>query len=762
MDDSNCKEELRRQIQDLHRLLDEEKRCADEAKKHADEASKRADEAKRRADEAKRHADEAKRHADEEKRKTRRITLDELIVAYHEFVFSKLTLENNMTLALKGPITKPGRKLCPKSLKPWPDFLQQQRITFGQLYETISPENRVFKNRSFLATLGEVSIRNERSLKFFLRENVEHPVRIIIDELKKSNRFRSTYDIGNDIVFEDEPNTMSDEAEEVLARQAASSSGPNWPQPSQMCVYRSDDEPARRTLLYVLEYKAPHKLTAAHLRTGLRSMNIYEEVIDRKTVPTSADPEGRFRYHAERLTAATLAQAYHHMIQGGLEFGLLTTGVAFVFLKIDWGDPDTLYYHLAEPESEAAAHPDNIQSCAALGQYLAFHLMTLGSPGQRQQHGQDERERAKMSLGTWDEDFESVLHSIPRDERQAPDDSSGYAPTTYSTFERSPIVVGNSNHRPKTDELTTVARMQYPSQPHNPNPTVRRSQRILAQQQQHIDNGQDRQYCTQKCLLGLVNGGLLDLGCPNAMSHRRANNTSTDYARLRHPFQHDEWLRLLSQQLAQSLDRGVTKLWMQGARGALFKVTMLAYGYTFVCKGTVPAFIPDLEREAAVYERLRPLQGIGIPVFLGAIDLQSINRTYYYDYRVDIIHMTFLSWGGQSLYKMQIEECEKKELETSLSRLLEAIHQEGVAHGDVRKPNVLHNSETGGLMLIDFERATLFDRPWQPLGELFPHNKKAINARTVAGKKRTVSADMARLGRQVYEDRSMAMGVFYQ
>ncbi|RBQ85230.1 hypothetical protein VDGD_20849 [Verticillium dahliae] len=63
---------------------------------------------------------------------------------------------------------------------------------------------------------------------------------------------------------------------------------------------------------------------------------------------------------------------------------------------------------------------------------------------------------------------------------------------------------------------------------------------------------------------------------------------------------------------------------------------MIAYGYTFVGKGTVQAFIRDLEHEAAVYERLRSIQGANVPVFLGAIDLRPMKKIYYYDHRVAV------------------------------------------------------------------------------------------------------------------------------
>ncbi|KAI0408046.1 hypothetical protein F4802DRAFT_605130 [Xylaria palmicola] len=278
-----------------------------------------------------------------------------------------------------------------------------------------------------------------------------------------------------------------------------------------------------------------------------------------------------------------------------------------------------------------------------------------------------------------------------------------------------------------------------PAPRHAPNqeplPPVRRSQRVLAQRPRAGD-GQSRQHCTQECLLGLVNGDRLDRQCPNVALHRESSNNEYNNAEVSHPVQHGEWLRLLSQQLAHSLDDGVVKLGEEGARGVLFQVTMLAYGYTFVCKGTIRAFVKDLEHEADVYRRLKAVQGTSIPIFLGAIDLRSINRTYYYDHRVYIIHMTFFSWGGHSLNKALISDCPRKQLETRALRALHAIHREGVVHADIRSANMLLNPETQEVMLIDFERAWLLDPPRRPLGQLVP-NKRAWNQETVVNSQTT-------------------------
>jgi hypothetical protein len=462
------------------------------------------------------------------------------------------------------------------------------------------------------------------------------------------------------------------------------------------------------------------------------------------------------------------------MMEGGLEYGLLTTGEAIVFLKIDWEDPGTLYYHLAEPGHEVSVQPDHFHVCTAVGQYLAFTLMALGQPGQRRTHGQDERERATLNLRTWAEDFETTLRSIPESDRWIPDSSPGYLPTTYEGIKRSPYVfrrkkrqtdhTGQLKINPRQDEPESSDDESAPKPPDTPSPTERRlrsggpgprrSQRVLAQRPS--GNGeQSRAYCTQKCLLGLVDGGFLDAECPNVALHcRRKSRPISAYAHIRHPVNHAQWLRLLQEQLRVSLDDGITPLDEGGARGVLFQVVLLEYGYTFVSKGTVRAFIGDLEHEVATYKRLRPIQGVNVPVFLGAIDLRSMNKIYYYDHRVYIVYLIFLSWGGYHMDSAGAVNSKKKLLLNNAVRSLRAIHQQGVIHKDVRLENMLFNPEVNGIMMIDFERASL--RPVRgPLVSLVP-NKRAWREDTVDGK----SYSRDRSNRGALNDISMAEMTF--
>lgn len=85
----------------------------------------------------------------------------------------------------------------------------------------------------------------------------------------------------------------------------------------------------------------------------------------------------------------------------------------------------------------------------------------------------------------------------------------------------------------------------------------------------------------------------------------------------------------------------------------LFRITLISHGYTFVAKGTVARLRSGLLAEGQAYDRLEPLQGNMIPVYLGSIDLQFP----YYEFKATIVHMLLMSWGcGGSLYAIDLCE----------------------------------------------------------------------------------------------------------
>ncbi|KAK1657140.1 hypothetical protein BDP55DRAFT_567888 [Colletotrichum godetiae] len=775
-------------VEELRGLLQQAEERAKAAEQERQRERQRAEAAEKGRQQEQQRADRERERAEVAEQQTQRTSLDEYITACHSLVYAKFTIETDRRLTSKGPITNPRDKLCPTNLRPWSDFLQQQSIVFGTLYDTFSTDKRCFETLSFLSGLGsriaKRKITDEKALEYFLHNSVEDPVKAIMDELKKVEEVKNAFDLGNGIVFENHPHALSETAAEVIERNLPSTP-PSTPYNSkvnlqqlradQICVYRNeddDDDASSRSMLYVSEYKPPHKLTAPHLRVGLRSMNIHKEVVSRKMIPTSVDPDARFQYHAERLTAAAITQTYHYMIEGGLEHGLLTTGEAIVFLKVDWREPGTLLYHLAEPFAEVEAHPKHSHLCTAVAQYLAFSLMALGAPSERRLHGQEERQRAIDKLKTWREDFETTLRSIPDEERQPPDSSPGYEPNVYKDVDRSPYLLRRKRRVQARDRHTREQVRRDPNEssdeeqrrdvPDTPTPTerrmcgkgpqsqadqgsqgTRRSRRVLARQPRGDSGGESHfkhtPYCTQKCLLGLVGGAVLDSACPNKLLHceKPANNRRCrrrERADVHHPIDQTGFLRLLREQLKRSLDRGIVPLRQNGARGILFKVSLLAYGYTFVSKGTVEAFISDLQHEAEIYEHLRPIQGVHVPIFLGSIDIRTINRKYFYDHRVYVVHMTFLSWGGQNLCGVDRVDIGDETLIAMATRSLNAVHDWGVAHQDVREENVLFNKEVKGIMMIDFERAQFAKPPRRPLTQLIPNKRRRTAQMTKCGK----------------------------
>ena len=266
--------------------------------------------------------------------------------------------------------------------------------------------------------------------------------------------------------------------------------------------------------------------------------------------------------------------------------------------------------------------------------------------------------------------------SNPKDEPSDPSDDEQGRPTTPTPRSRNR---SNSNTTRSAASKTGSRSPQAKQQPRT--------------------GRQTRPFCTQQCLRGLLKGWLLDLACPNISDHRGGKHGTT-----RHQLNHGTFLALLRQQLAHTLDKDCQPLGLQGARGALFKVTLASHGYTVVAKGTVRAFVKDLQHEVRVYQRLEPIQGFSVPVCLGNIDLAE---PYYYDMGVRIIHMMLLSWAGDCLHKGSACGMDKSDLAEEVARSVKAIHRAGVLHLDVRAPNICWSYEIGRVMLIDFERSQI-------------------------------------------------------
>ncbi|KAH8193615.1 hypothetical protein TruAng_012218 [Truncatella angustata] len=81
---------------------------------------RRLEEAERRVDEAEREQRDEKRRANKAERERRNAENRERDKKRPSY----FVVETDKELTSKGPITNPRNKLCPKNLRPWPDFFE--------------------------------------------------------------------------------------------------------------------------------------------------------------------------------------------------------------------------------------------------------------------------------------------------------------------------------------------------------------------------------------------------------------------------------------------------------------------------------------------------------------------------------------------------------------------------------------------------------------------------------------------------------------
>jgi hypothetical protein len=143
--------------------------------------------------------------------------------------------------------------------------------------------------------------------------------------------------------------------------------------------------------------------------------------------------------------------------------------------------------------------------------------------------------------------------------------------------------------------------------------------------------------------------------------------------------------------------------WKNGSTGALFKIELAPYGYTFVGKGTQSANLHCLQHESLIYSRLEKLQGDVVPVYLGIVDLA---RGYVINFAwARVRHIMLMSWGGEAAAIVGVQD-----LQEELWRSLRKVRWEGIFHDEYPR-NILWNEERRRVMLVNFDRATILPAP---------------------------------------------------
>ncbi|KAL8707807.1 MAG: hypothetical protein Q9220_007214 [cf. Caloplaca sp. 1 TL-2023] len=678
-------------------------------------------------------------------------TLDEYLENHHNLIFSQFRVETNPRLTTRGTITKPDGRLCPNFLKPWTQFPAKRQAHFRDIHQAWNPDDGPVRALSNLVALRDIasqeqgSIRSEEDLKVYHRSVVERSVERVIKATSALDSPMGGYrDLDRGIQFHNQANVLRDGEEEVEDRRkeaAQRNKGKGVAQKKnsrydqiprnadQYCITSADD--AARLIL-IEEFKAPHKLTHQFLSAilGENRKEQLDVLAIRDCLTISNDPEQSRYDDAEKLVASAATQTYAYMLPAGLAYGCIVTGEAIVFLHIAENDPHTLLYHLTIPSLEVA--PVSGQALnyglTAVAQMATFAIMAFRS----RPRTQDWKDDAVKTSETWNVDYAAVERALktPKEERRkSPIPSAfkgGRLPLLFRSHQtrsrRNDDNDGNDSDddkpgRDRDHNSDNAHDDTSDGSPEPPSPSKSRSDR--RREGDHSRGGQGSstrdaqqvsQYCTQACLLGMVRRSVVDEKCPNVASHPR-NKKVSDL----HLIGPKKFRKLVHSQVAVTLDKNITDLRIHGARGMLFKITLESHGYVFVGKGTVEVFVPDIKHEGRIYQRLKSLQGTDIPVYLGNIDMER----KWYDYRLCILHMLLLSYGGTPVQSLD------DLMYTQVDDFRKQLQRVGIRHGDLERSNMLWNDELQRLLFIDFERSVVLRRakpkPTTALQEISPN-----------------------------------------
>ncbi|KAL8730482.1 MAG: hypothetical protein Q9166_004046 [cf. Caloplaca sp. 2 TL-2023] len=659
-----------------------------------------------------------RRRREEAEKAIAKVPLPEFLQACHQHLHCPASIQPIKSFTTAGPLSVPKNRYRPDRLVPWDDFPDLTQNTLDQVQSHLQPLQNgpplhLFAPPFFTEQLGELCVRplaNEMDVRKYENVTVELLVAAIIKELAQVPQARTKYHLADGVIFENEPSSVSATPQTPPSRTESASDESDFEEEKdrtradQYCVRKQG---INNRLIQIVEYKAPHKLTTDTIRTGFRSM-VIEEVLLRQDIPpivhsndeaagkkrkrqvwkseeerTQATEE-RFQYDADCLVTAVAIQTFHYMIASGLSYSYIATGIAFIFLHINYDEPSTLQYHVSVPDQTIKDLPVHL---TAVGQVLAVCLLASTTDQQRQAvRIQVRKKLSKTPCYSFDDvlngstpstvksdSVHSEYHETPRHKKKKHDDEDsdgGQSPTPRTTRAR---------NKEQQAERSTV----------QSNTSTSRGQK-----NQGGHGGPQSQYCTQKCLLGLMRGNPLDPTCPNAPFH---NSNGSE-----HLVGATEFPKLVRDQLAGDLDEYCVPLGLSGARGFLFRVTLASHGYVFVAKGTTRRLRSRLLHEGKMYEHLKALQGTAIPVHLGNVNL--VHR-YFLDWH-PIKHFLLLSWGGDNAGYDEMSTSQiGSRIELEVERTWRQVWMANVDQGDYRGPNFLWNAEANRVMLIDFERA---------------------------------------------------------
>ncbi|KAM0796483.1 hypothetical protein BDR22DRAFT_825104 [Usnea florida] len=659
----------------------------------------------------------------------RSTTLYEYLDHCHHHLSESIQVQTDKFQTTQGDPSNAIDMIRPDFIQPWTDFIETQKATLEELFITYGPYKDVqaLESAHFTQTLGkwiaDRRLASERDFHITIQDSIEDPFTQIINHLQTCDEVRDAFNLPEDFGFYSHLNPLSDFGLEARKQPDAPEPQPSTPphstpipprrQPDQICVYTTAD--GTRKVAMTAEFKPPHKLTLDHLRQVLDpdgpEIKLQGLIDDAMTSPEDK---------VKTMVAAVLCQAFSNMVLSETQYGYITTAQAFIFLHIKVEERcKRAYFYLAEPGFDVKKHYEEFPEAqfplhrTVLCQLLAFSILALESA---QKDGDDWRDDVERGLERWAPNTEAIYKQLTETPSPSKSHASRYKPRLYK-LDLNPSSRRQTHASAASCRLALESGARDGKDPPGDNEPPSRKTPTRPQaagrggREQPANSWTDgrgtsssgnrkRAFCTQSCLQGLAYGGPLDGDCPNIADHCREGNEGNG-----HRLDGETFRTLLSEQMQWNRIEVCSPLGMQGARGALFKMTLPSYGYTVVAKGTISAFVQDLRHEADVYRRLTSIQGVHIPIFLGNIDLQ---KPFCYDVAVRIVHMMLLAWSGERLSESKaFGSMDKSVWKLDLMRGINAMHAAGISHRDIRTPNLLWNEEMQRVMIIDFDRADI-------------------------------------------------------
>ena len=164
----------------------------------------------------------------------------------------------------------------------------------------------------------------------------------------------------------------------------------------------------------------------------------------------------------------------------------------------------------------------------------------------------------------------------------------------------------------------------------------------------------------------------------------------------------------LKKQLNQDSDHYCTPMGGCGSYGAPLKITNARSGYTIFGKGTTSYRWKNVSQEVEVYRILQKIQGLAVPVFLGATGMA---QTYHLHGVGGIQYILLMGWEGEKIRSVGAGP----DLSREIMRSKEQIKLCGVVHLDLRFEIMLWNRELGRVLIIDFHLCKIIPRPRKTL-----------------------------------------------